>query len=305
MNKTAKYIVYKLLMIAANLGLLIVACIFLRELPKYITVIAIILFATLGTVYACLNNERFQILSKLLIVGSILAGLVLVGYLILDRTGLLAKFTDFNTIKQFILNTKQWGILVFLLLTVFQVVLLPIPSAVTILIGVAIYGPLVAFILSTIGTIIGSLIAFSLGKVFGKKLVTWMVGEEKTEKYADIVGNKGRFLFIMMLLFPGFPDDMLCLVAGITSMSYKYFLIVVCITRPIMIAFTSFFGSGEIIPFRGWGIPIWIAIFCAAIVLFLLMNRLKNHLMAKRAGEPLKRPKEKPLKTKPAKHKHL
>ena len=75
---------------------------------------------------------------------------------------------------------------------------------------------------------------------------------------------------------------MLCLVAGISSMSYKYFITVICLTRPIMIAFYSFFGSGSIIPFSGWGIPVWIALFCLAFVAFLLLNKLKKHLFTKR-----------------------
>ena len=45
-----------------------------------------------------------------------------------------------------------------------------------------------------------------------------------------------------------------------------------------MIAVYSFFGSGQIIPFSGWGIPVWIAIFCITLVLFLLLNKYKNKL---------------------------
>ena len=153
-------------------------------------------------------------------------------------------------------------------------VVLPIPEAVTILLGVAIYGATWSFVLSVIGTIIGSLISFMLGKVFGRKLCNWMFGEENTEKYARILSEKGRFLFIIMLLFPAFPDDMLCMIAGITPMSYAYFTVICLITRPVMIGLTAYLGSG-VIPFSGWGIPIWIALVCLLFVMFVVISKVR------------------------------
>jgi len=79
-----------------------------------------------------------------------------------------------------------------------------------------------------------------------------------------------------MLLFPMFPDDILCMVAGITDMSYKFFIVTVALTRPVMIAATCFLGSGEIIPFTGWGIPVWIGLFLLGVGLFFVFNKIKN-----------------------------
>lgn len=281
-KKRIKRLILKIVMVALCVAMSVISYIFLFHLPKYILVIIVALLATMGVSIACVNDIKHEAAFKALLTAIIGSAIILAIYIVLDLTGVLDKITSFEVLKQFVLDTKQWGIIVFLLLTVFQVVVLPIPSMVTVLIGVAIYGALPAFILSTIGTIAGSLIAFMLGKIFGKKLVAWMVGKEKTEKYAELLNEKGRFAFILMMLFPCFPDDMLCLVAGISSMSYKYFITVICLTRPVMIAFYSFFGSGSIIPFSGWGIPVWIALFCFAFIAFLLLNKLKNYLFSKR-----------------------
>ncbi len=281
-KKRINRLILKIIMVALCVAMSVISYIFLFHLPKYILVIIVALLASMGVSIACVNDLKHEAIFKALLTAIVGAAIILAVYIILDLTGVLDKITSFEVLKQFVLDTKQWGIIVFILLTVFQVVVLPIPSMVTVLIGVAIYGALPSFILSTIGTIIGSLIAFLLGKIFGKKLVTWMVGKEKTDKYAELLNEKGRFAFILMMLFPCFPDDMLCLVAGISSMSYKYFITVICLTRPIMIAFYSFFGSGSIIPFSGWGIPVWIALFCLAFVAFLLLNKLKKHLFTKR-----------------------
>ena len=93
-----------------------------------------------------------------------------------------------------------------------------------------------------------------------------------------------------MLLFPFFPDDVICLVAGITTMSFRYFIITVSLTRPVMIAFMCYFGSGTIIPFKGWGIPVWIAIFVAVIILFFVVNKIKKKIMEKHPRPRKNRP---------------
>lgn len=200
-------------------------------------------------------------------------------YILSLKYNFYEQLTDFESMKQFILNTKQWGIIVFVALTIFQVVVLPIPAAVTILLGVAIYGAWSSFALSTVGTILGSLISFFLGKTFGRKLISWMAGEETTDKYAMLINNKGKFVLILMLLFPGFPDDLLCMVAGMTAMTYRYFTVICVLTRPVMIALTCFMGSGSLIGFDGIGLPIWIAIFCLILVLFVIINTNKQQLI--------------------------
>ena len=73
-----------------------------------------------------------------------------------------------------------------------------------------------------------------------------------------------------MQLLPCFPDDVLCMAAGLSAMSYPFFIITISIVRPIYIAAVSWLGTGDIIPFRGWGIPVWILIFAVCGVIFVL-----------------------------------
>ncbi len=255
-----------------------ISCFLLESENRIVKIITILLFLSLTVIIPTLNSVHKTAI-KALFVSLVLCSVVLVFFLVLKLTGTLEKIQSFDHLKNMILKTKQWGIIIFLLLTVFQVVVLPIPSAITILIGVAIYGPFWAFILSTLGTYVGSIIAFWLGKSFGKRIVGWMVGEEAMKKYSRLIYEKGKFMFALMLLFPMFPDDILCMVAGITNMTYKFFIITVALTRPVMIAFTSFFGSGKIIPFSGWGIPVWIGLFLLCIILFLAFSKVKKNLL--------------------------
>ena len=228
-----------------------------------------------------INENSHESIYKFFVLASVFSAFILVCYIVLDATGWLSKFQDANALLEFVRDTKQWGILVYIGLVIFQVIFLPIPSAIVAVLGSVLYGPTWAFVFMTIGTLVGSVLTFLLGKIFGRKLVAWVIGEEKTDKYAELLNEKGRFVFIIMMLFPFFPDDIICLVAGITTMSFRYFVITITLTRPVMIAFMCYFGSGTIIPFKGWGIPVWIALFVAVVILFFVINRIKNKLIEK------------------------
>lgn len=260
--------------------MVVLSCIFLTSLNRIIKVTLIFLF-TFAFVIFCLLDRRYKTTLRIVTVITIFAAVVVALYIVMELAGWAKYLEDFDAIKNFILSTKQWGIIVYSLLTVFQVIFLPIPSAITILIGVAIYGPLWTFVISLVGTYIGSVICFWIGKSAGKKIINWMVGESNADKYAKMLGEKGKWVFVLMMLFPFFPDDTLCIVAGSTNMKWKFFLLAVLFARPPMIAFTSFFGSGEIIPYSGWGIPVWIGIFVLCIVLIIIAGKIKRKLTEK------------------------
>ncbi len=284
MTKLSKITVAKILITLLNLGMLALSCVYFKDLPRVVLLCAIVLFASLGVTVPSINEKSHETVYKFFILVSIFAALILLCYVALDAAGWLYKFKDMDALLTFVRSTKQWGILVYIGLVIFEVIFLPIPSAIIALLGTMLYGPTYAFIFMTVGTLVGSVITFLLGKIFGRKLAVWVIGEEKTDKFSELLNERGKFLFAVMMLFPFFPDDIICLVAGITTMSFKYFLTTISLTRPVMIAFMCYFGSGTIIPFRGWGIPVWIAIFVAVIILFFVVNKIKKKLMSKKGS---------------------
>lgn len=234
-----------------------------------------IVFSVAPILYCAVDDERHSHFSRAVLTLFALAVVICLSYILYCETGLSERFSDFTSLTACIRDCGVWGMAIFIGLTIFQVVVLPVPEAVTILLGVAIYGATISFVLSVIGTMIGSLISFALGKVFGRRLCNWIFGKDNTEKYARLLNDKGRFLFVIMLLFPAFPDDMLCTIAGITAMSYAYFFVACLVTRPVMIGLTAYLGSG-VIPFSGRGIPVWVAIACIMFVAFVAVGRIRS-----------------------------
>ena len=95
--------------------------------------------------------------------------------------------------------------------------------------------------------------------------------KEKTEKYSRIINENGKFLFVMMLLLPFFPDDVISLLAGASNMSLPFFSIATVLARPVMIAVVSFLGKSATDAMDTWGIPVAIAVIVVVIAAAVLL----------------------------------
>lgn len=173
-----------------------------------------------------------------------------------------------------------WGMAIFFVIQILQVVILPLPALVCYLPGTVIWGPLKATLLASSGVLVGSVIAYAIGKFFGKRAVVWIAGKETTEKYSAYLSKRGKVLFVLMQILPFFPDDILCMVVGLTGMNFWFFLATMVLVRPAVVATYCYLGSGTIIPFSGWGIGVWAAIFVVCIVLAVLSFKYQDKLEA-------------------------
>ena len=181
-------------------------------------------------------------------------------------------------LTEIIRGTGEWGMVVYVLIQILQVTVLPLPAVVCYIPGSQIWGALTATLLASAGVIIGSMIAYAVGRVFGKRAAEWIAGKEAVEKYSSFIGNKGKVIFLLMQILPFFPDDILCIIAGLTAMSFPFFAATIILVRPLIIAMYCYLGTGNIIPFSGWGIPVWIAIFAVCIVLAILSLKYQDKI---------------------------
>ena len=190
-------------------------------------------------------------------------------------TGLWEKIDSIEDLREYVASYGAFTVPIFILIQFLQVAVLPIPGFITIGAGVALFGPFYGSIYSTIGIVSASIAAFFIGRIFGYKVVSWLVGEENLKKGLKLVKGKDTIILTFMFLFPFFPDDILCFVAGLSSMSVTYYLIMITITRTINVVVSSYSINGSIIPYNTWwGILIWVVIFIA--VAFLCVYIYKN-----------------------------
>jgi uncharacterized membrane protein YdjX (TVP38/TMEM64 family) len=117
-----------------------------------------------------------------------------------------------------------WGFAGFILLQVVQVVAAPIPGEATGVLGGYLYGPVVGVALSTIGLTIGSFLAFTLSRFFGRPLTEKFVDARTMDRFDYLLHHKGAFLVFLLFLIPGFPKDYLCYILGLGHLTTLEFL---------------------------------------------------------------------------------
>ena len=204
-------------------------------------------------------------------------------------TGIIKKITSIEALRDYISEFGNMAVFLFILFSFLQVIILPVPGSVTVAAGVALFGPLKCSIFSFIGITLGSIVAFAIGRVVGEKAVRWIVGEETLKKWLQKLKGKDYLILSIMFLLPLFPDDVLCFVAGLSSLTWTYFSVLLVITRVTSLLATSY--SVGLIPLTTWwGIMIWLIIGALVVAAFWVVCKysdkidgfIKNKLKIKR-----------------------
>jgi uncharacterized membrane protein YdjX (TVP38/TMEM64 family) len=119
----------------------------------------------------------------------------------------------------------------FVLIQALQVVIAPVPGEVTGFVGGLFFGVLPGTFLSTIGLVLGSLLAFFLARQFGLRLVRKIVKQEFIDRFNRYMAGRGFILIFILFLVPGMPKDSLCYLLGLTGMGYVDFILLNAIAR--------------------------------------------------------------------------
>lgn len=150
-------------------------------------------------------------------------------------------FKDRTAMESFVTQSGIWGPVLFILLQIVQVVVPIIPGAITCAVGVVLFGPWYGLLYNYIGIVIGSLANFYLARRYGQCFVKFFVKEETYDKYAAWLDKGKKFdkFFALAIIFPCAPDDLLCMLAGLTRMSFKKFTTIILLGKPASIAMYS------------------------------------------------------------------
>ena len=192
-------------------------------------------------------------------------------------TGLYQQINSIEKIRKYVSSFGERAVILFIIIQFLQVVVLPIPSFVTVGAGVLLFGPFFGAFYSSLGIIVGSLVSFFLGRIFGIKLIKWIVGESALKKALALIRGKDKILFTFMFLFPFFPDDLLCFVAGITTLSARYFSLMIIVVRIITVFFSSYTLNNSLIPFNTWwGMIFWFLFFVFTLLISIFIYKKSN-----------------------------
>ena len=234
MSKSKKYLLIKQFLISVILALL--GCVSVIFTVLYIdtfesgfcylysttiTAVSVSIISILTVLAITFLRHKKEIVYKILSLVVILISLSILSLYLLKNSGLLDKFDTVEKFRLYIHSFGNSAVFLFILIQFLQVVVLPIPAFITVGAGVLLFGPFCGALYSSVGIITGSIVAFFIGRIFGFKVVKWLVGEDVLNKWLSTIKGKDKLVLTFMFLFPFFPDDVLCFVAGITTMGME------------------------------------------------------------------------------------
>lgn len=132
-----------------------------------------------------------------------------------------------------------WGSIIFLLLQIIQVI---IPGGVTTVVGFMAFGPILGFILNYVGIVIGSIILFLLTRRYGKSFILLFMEEKLFARYErKLTSSTYEKVFALNMASPISPADILVMVTGLSKMTFRRFLYIILLCKPISIVAYSYF----------------------------------------------------------------
>lgn len=150
---------------------------------------------------------------------AVLLGLVVVGVLLNGRLTWLLE--DPATVRGAVREYGALAPLAFVLLQVTQVVIAPVPGHVLALAAGYLFGGFWGFVYSMLGAALGTYVAIRVARRFGRPWVEQVVADDALDHFDGVLDRYGLFGVFLVFLLPGLPDDVLCLVAGLSPLDVK------------------------------------------------------------------------------------
>ncbi|KGR76428.1 TVP38/TMEM64 family protein [Ureibacillus sinduriensis] len=152
-------------------------------------------------------------------------------------------FFTVENIENIAAHYRTLGPLIGILLPFIEAFLPFIPLVVIVVANASSYGLWIGFLLSWIGTVLGSYAVFLLVRRFGKhRRFQVFIRKEKVQKLIKWVDMRGLSPLFILLCFPFTPSVLVNIVAGLSNIKKKYYLIVIMAGKFVMIASMSVLG---------------------------------------------------------------
>ena len=204
--------------------------------------------ANYGTNQSFFKKHKEKII-KLIIVAIIVAIFSIGCYFLFEKLG----FFDSETMQ----SDSHWMYLIFIGLFVLQsLCLCMIPGNTTLFItlGMLIFShnPAMALLVCIIGVWLGGILLFFVGRFGGRRVLYWLFGKQEVERRLEWITAKGATALPVFFIIPFMPNDMICMVCGMSRLKFWQFLMVIIpfrvvevlmiVSYPIII---DFFVSGR------------------------------------------------------------
>lgn len=164
--------------------------------------------------------------------------------IVLNWQPLVSFFSDQDKLKATIERAGVWGPLAFIAIQFLQIVIAPIPGQVTGVLAGALFGPWLGALYSLTGAALGCLLVFVLSRKLGRPFVERFVEAKHLKKFDRLTTESGPMVFFLIFLLPGFPDDIICYLAGLSAIPLRTLVIISILGRAPGYVISGLLGAG-------------------------------------------------------------
>ena len=158
-------------------------------------------------------------------------------------TSLWNWISDREAVAAFTESVGIWGPLLIFILLILQVFLALIPGQALMVACGMLYGFAGGSFLAWISLVTGGQLAFVLARRLGRPFAERWVTPDVLTRWDKSAAQQGAGFFVASLILPIFPNDAMCYVAGLGTISYRRFLLANLVGRGITCTLTSFLGA--------------------------------------------------------------
>jgi uncharacterized membrane protein YdjX (TVP38/TMEM64 family) len=162
---------------------------------------------------------------------AVLGGLLAVSALALALPVVAPGLTDAAYLRSLLADFGPYAPVAFVALQTAQVVLAPIPGQLLGVVGGYLFGWALGTLYSVIGVTLGSYIVFRLARRYGRPTVERWVDDDVLARFDGVVERGGVTALFVVFLFPAFPDDAVCFIAGLTDIDMRVLVALVVVGR--------------------------------------------------------------------------
>jgi uncharacterized membrane protein YdjX (TVP38/TMEM64 family) len=158
--------------------------------------------------------------------------------------------TDQKAVSEYLQGFGSLGPIVLFLLLVAQVFIAVIPGHALMVTAGYVYGSLGLWVVIA-STVFGSQIAFLIARSYGRDFIYKVASSEILERWDGIARHQGILFYFFSFVLPIFPSDLMCYVAGLSTISARRFLIANILGRTCCAVFVTLIGIYGMHP------PVW------------------------------------------------
>lgn len=191
-----------------------------------------------------------------------------------------AWFSSLNAVTTSMKEAGVWGPVTLLILFILQVFLAFIPGQALMVACGYLYGFWGGFLLSWLSLVLGGELAYVMARKYGRPFAERWIKPDVLSRWDKTARGQGIGFFAIMLVMPLVPNDAMCYIAGLGTISHRRFIIANLFGRGMACALTSAAGAlGGNLPWQGWAVLITLFV-VVGIIWQIVKCRKPNLLIA-------------------------